>query len=854
MPTSRAAESPSRLPSFDLGEGVRHPAGDTQFQTRHVALALSLFPERRAFEGSVELRLAVIGEGLKSIALDAAELDVLAVEVDGRKAVFSNLDPRLTVALPAAVSPGSELQVRISYRATPRFGLFFLEPDKAYPDRPSQVWTQGQDDYARYWIPCLDAPNQKATSETRIEAPGDWEVISNGRLVDVARLAGGRRRFHWSQEIPHSPYLISVVAGQFASWHEERAGVRFSYHVPRGREEDGQRAFGRTPEMVAQFAALTGVAYPFAKYSQVCVADFIFSAMENTSATTFTDRTLHDRRGNLDQTSDALVSHELAHQWFGDLVTCKSWAHGWLNEGFATYFQLLWTEHHLGVDEFQQELLVAMETYLEEDDTRYRRAIVEDRYQSAAELFDRHLYEKGAWVLHQLRRELGDAPFFSSIKRYLEDNRTRAVETVDLVRAVERVTGRNLQPFFDQWIFRPGHPELEARLSWSDERITVRLRQTQDGEPFAFPLTIAFEQDGALSKSVVRVAAREERFDLPAKSAPQFVALDPELDLLASWSIDKPSSWWSAELRSPLLPAVARGRAARGLSRAQAVRAVESLRESLLDGKFWAEQAQAARALGELRGPEALSALGDAIHLPNPKARRAVAKALGQFREPRAAEILKPLCKHDASVLVEGEALKALARTRQPGTRETVLTALVRESDLAIIRKLALEGLGESGDELAIPAVRERTRYGEPMPSRVGAVGALGRLGRGKPEIVDLLIQLLEDPEFFVRIAACEALARLGDRSAREPLERLRRRDPSGRVQRAAREARARLAESGDGLAGMRQELDAARSDIAMLREEVAGLAGDRAALDPPPSLILPRKRGRKPKGRPSRR
>ncbi len=470
MPIPGGADGAGRFPRFDLGEGLPHPAASTQLQTRHVAVSLSLFPERRAFEGSVELRLAVIGAGLKSIVLDAAELEIVAVELDGRAARFSHLDPRLTVWLPAAATPGSELQLRIVYRGTPRFGLFFLEPDAAYPARPSQVWSQGQDDYTRYWIPCLDAPNQKATSETRIEVPGSWEVISNGRLVDVAQLAAGRRRFHWSQEVPHSPYLISVVAGQFASWHEERSGVRFSYHVPRGREEDGKRAFGRTPEMVARFASLTGVPYPYAKYAQVCVADFIFSAMENTSATTFTDRTLHDVRGNLDQTSDALVAHELAHQWFGDLVTCRAWSHGWLNEGFATYFQLLWTEHHLGMDEFQHELLGALETYLEEDGSRYRRAIVEDRYQSAAELFDRHLYEKGAWVLHQLRRELGDAAFFGSIKRYLEDNRERAVETVDLVRAIERTTGRNLEPFFAQWVFRPGHPELDGPAVVEDGR------------------------------------------------------------------------------------------------------------------------------------------------------------------------------------------------------------------------------------------------------------------------------------------------------------------------------------------------------------------------------------------------
>src|ERR1700722_1405494 len=173
MPSSGGAGSPSRLPRFDLGEGLPHPAADTRFQTRHVSLALRLLPERRSFEGSVELRLAVIGEGLKSIVLDAAELELVAVEVGGRPASFSHLDPRLTIRLPVSPPRGSELLIRITYRGTPRFGLFFLEPDAAYPDRPRQVWSQGQDDFTRYWIPCLDAPNQKATSETRVEVPGE---------------------------------------------------------------------------------------------------------------------------------------------------------------------------------------------------------------------------------------------------------------------------------------------------------------------------------------------------------------------------------------------------------------------------------------------------------------------------------------------------------------------------------------------------------------------------------------------------------------------------------------------------------------------------------------------------------
>ena len=546
------------------------------------------------------------------------------------------------------------------------------------------------------------------------------------------------------------------------------------------------------------------------------------------------------------------MAHELAHQWFGDLVTCRAWSHGWLNEGFATYFEHLWTEHHLGDDEFEEELASSLDTYLDEDGSRYRRAIVSDRYQSAAELFDRHLYQKGAWVLHQLRRALGEAAFFAALKRYLRAHRGGAVETIDLTRAVEAETGRNLDPFFEQWVFRPGHPELEARLVVASGKVTLRLKQTQTEAPFSFPLRVAIEQGGELQLHDLQISAREERFDFATAAAPAFLALDPELSLLASWSVDKPEELWIEELQSPLLSPGARGRAAKGAARAQVVAAIPALRERLLSATFWGEQARAAAALGELRGGAALAALIDATQLSHPKVRRAVVRALGQFREPRAAEARAPLAAGDASVFVEGEALKALARTRQPGTREAVIAALSRESDQATVRRLALEGLGESRDKLALPAVLQRTRPTEPMQARVAATLALGKLGEGDAQVFDALIQLLEDDDFYVRIAACEALGGLAKPEARGGLDRLRKRDPSGRVQRAAREALARL--SGKGSDGLRSEIEALRSEVERLRQEVAALPAGLSQAVSGPVKAQPAPKPKRPAARRSRR
>jgi aminopeptidase N len=815
-----------RLPNFDVqGEGA-HPAADTRVRLRHLRLELRLDLDTRSFTGCARLSLEATAPGVREVSLDAVELSIARVRVHGKAAAFRAEERKLVVQLPTQPVPGEPFDVEVDYSATPRFGLFFLGPDAAYPDRPRQVWSQGQDDYSRYWYPCLDAPNQKATSQLVVDVPAPLEVVSNGRLVGREELPGGWLRWHWQHATPHSPYLVSLVAGEFESWRETRDGVELSFHVPKGRLADGHRSFDRTADMVRFFADFTAEPYPYPKYSQICVADFIFGGMENTSATTLTDRTLHDARAHLDFSSEPLVAHELAHQWFGDLLTCRSWSHGWLNEGFATYFEHLWTEHSLGRDELDAELAATADGYFDEDGSRYRRPIVESRYHTPSDLFDRTLYNKGAWVLHMLRAALGDDGFRSSIRAYVAANKHGNVETVDLARALEKATGRNLDPFFDQWVFRAGHPEL--KISVERQGAGLKINVIQSGEPFRFDLELRAVGEGFDLNRLLPVSARESVFEIPLPAMARLAMLDPRGVLLFQGQVGKPLELWLAELREGPT-AVSRGRAAKALGNAVAVGAVPTLREALLRDPFWWVQAQAAGALGEIRGPAALAALGEGLAVKHPKARRAVVRALGQFRDPKAAELLAGPAGADASYYVEGEALKALARTRQPGTLAKVVAALPREGFNATVRALALDGLGEARDPEALPAILERLRYGEPVAARVAAVHALGKLAEGKRELIDRLIELLEDPDFYVRLAVCEALAEAKAGAGRAGLERLLKRDPSGRVQRHVLEALARL--RGDGetpsdSSGLRADLDALRGEMAGLRGEVAELRG----------------------------
>ncbi|MHB8417694.1 MAG: M1 family aminopeptidase [Myxococcales bacterium] len=808
-----------RLASFDVRNEGAHAAADTRLRTRHLRLELGLDLEAKRFEGRAILALEAVAPGVREAVFDAVELAVARVRVRGAEARFHLEERHLRVELPGEPLPGEPFDVAIDYSATPRFGLFFLGPDAAHPDRPRQVWSQGQDDYSRYWYPCLDAPNQKATSELVVDVPAALTVVSNGRLVGREELPGGRARWHFEHATPHSPYLVSLVAAELESWRESVDGVELSYHLPRGRSADGHRAFDRTGDMLRFFADFTGQPYPYPKYSQVCVADFIFGGMENTSATTLTDRTLHDERAHLDFSSEPLVAHELAHQWFGDLLTCRAWSHGWLNEGFATYFEHLWTEHDQGQDELDAELAATADGYFDEAESRYLRPLVEARYHSPSDLFDRHLYNKGAWVLHMLRAELGDEGFRAAIRGYVAAHRHGVVETVDLARAVERATGRNLDPFFEQWVFRPGHPELTVAMERRGEGL--HLSVSQSGEAFRFDLELRAVGPGFDRSLSLKVSGREQLFDVPLPAAPTLALLDPRGRLLFAGEIRKPLELWLAELREGPT-AVSRGRAARAVGRAVAVGAVPALREAMLRDPFWWVQAQAAGALGEIRGPQALEALGEGLAVPHPKARRAVVRALGQFRDPRAAELLRAPAAGDPSYFVEGEALKALARTRAPGSRAAAVAGLERESWQSTVRALALEGLGEARDAEALPAVLQRLRDGEPTPARVAATRALGKLGEGQREAADRLALLLEDPDFYVRLAACEAVVDARASAARPALERLLRRDPSGRVQRAAIEALARLG-AGEPTP-WRADLDALRAEVSGLRAEVAEL------------------------------
>ncbi|MEX2229422.1 MAG: M1 family aminopeptidase [Dehalococcoidia bacterium] len=814
---------------------------DRPFKVEHLRLQFEFDLRRRLVHGVATTRFHPRRDGLSEAVFDAIELDIESVTgEDGQSLAFSTRDRELRVQLGDERAVGEAITLVVRYSCRPRRGLYFNAPDPGYPDRPTQIWTQGQAVDSPYYFPCLDFPGEKFTSEVIATVPRGWTVVSNGRLQAVDEDARRRRAtFHWTQEIPHPAYLITLAAGLFDVVEDRAGGVRVQYYGRKGSAEDMQRAWGRTPEMVTFFADKIGVPYPWAKYATVSIADFIFGGMENTSATTMVDSYLHDERAHpdMDQECDSIAAHELAHQWFGDLLTCREWSHGWLNESFATYFDALFVEHLRGWDAFRYDVYTKAQHYLDEDRDAYRRPLVANVYRAPIDIFDSHLYERGSVVLDMLRANLGDDLWWRAIHHYVVRHRERDVLTHDFQRAIEEATGRNMDWFFAQWVWKGGHPDFKATYEWDAERrlATVSLTQTQKPDDltsiYRTPIEIGFMTEHGLERYEREVVDATHAFVFALAGEPLFVSIDPAGKVLRTLDF-APGERSLIEQLAGEPEVIGRIEAAKGLAKLATLRAIHALRGALLnDRELWFVRAEVASALGEAKSEAARDALIEAIAVEPSRVRRAVATALGHFTDETAATALAGLLRGtgDASYYVQAAAATALGKTRRPGTRRRRRPLLRRPSHNGVIMAGALSGLGQLRDAQALPLLLDGVRWGAPQNARRAATVALGELAPHldageRLRVREQLEELLEDRWYRVQIAAIESLKKLRDPDAIPALVRLEARALEGRLQRNARVAMARLREHSDRVEDVRTlstELETLRQDNQKLRDRL---------------------------------
>lgn len=755
-------------------------ARSRDYDLQNVKTHLWLDTEQREVRGEVTHSIEMLRDDVSQVKFDSVALQIEAVTLDGKETKFSTTENDLIVALEHPSKRGERHEIFIRYEGHPKKGLYFVLPDKNYPNRPKEVWTQGEAEDTRYYIPIYDYPNDRTTSEMLLTVPATWITISNGQLVNVKVEANGDKTWDWKQSEPLSTYLISAVAGEFVEKKETWRGIPVRFVVPRGDEDTIDSTFARTTQMLDLFSDKLGVKYPWAQYAQTSVNDFVEGGMENTSATTLTTQGLvnpklapEERRG-----SDDLDSHELSHQWFGDLVTCKDWANIWLNEGFATYFEHYWAEQHYGKEEAAYEFWRDQASWFHQQ-RLYPVPIVTRNFTDSIE-YAGNVYTKGGWVLKMLRTKLGDEEFFRCLHHYLEVNRNQNVVTGDLEKAIDESTATNVDHFFHQWIWRAGAPKYEVSYTYDDatHQVKLNVKQTQKVEGmvdlFDMPVDIEIATASGHQTYPIVVSKAEETFSFPADSAPQMVIFDKGDNVLKSVEFRRSAAELIYQLKNAeTVPDRADAAVALGEMRDNP-EAVAALGDAARHDRFWGVRVESLKALGKIGGAGAEKQVLAALTNEEPWVRKSAVQQLGNFPEdaslgPRLTEI----ASKDKAYGVRAAAFNAIGKIKAPDAYELLTAALQTDSPDDTIRHGALQGLGSLGNDRAVPALLEWSAAGKDFESRGAAIEAVAGLDLKNKEITRALISYLREPYTDVKFRALFALGRRGDPDAIAPLEEL---------------------------------------------------------------------------------
>jgi len=865
--------------SFELADDGVHYAPDRPADVKHVKLVFSLDFENETISGTAYTTFSALYDEVKTITFDAVELHIEGVTLDdAQKLQYSSDGKKLVVTLDRPYQYGEVFTVAVTYNAKPRTGLHFIKPAAEDPTRPVQAWTFGQPRYHSNWFPCHDSPNDRATTEIIVTVPAQFLTVSNGKLLSVTD-NGATKTHHWRQDVPHAAYLVSLVVGDFAviEDHLDKSGdyskdIPVTYYVRPDRKDDARLYLGQTPEMMRFFSEYTGVEYAYPKYDQT-VVELYTGAMEHTTATTHSFMLLMDKRAALDVDFVPVVAHELAHQWFGDLVTCRDWANGWLNEGFATYFEELWGEHDKGVDHFKNSMLGVKHGYLEEDE-HYRRPIVYHVYHDRGfELFDGHMYNKGAWVLHMLRHQLGEAAFRRAVKTYLERYREREVITSDLERTFEEVTGYSLAQFFQQWVYQGGYPAFEVNYSWDNEHsmAKVKVKQTQHVDEltpcFVTPVDLAFtiptsdeaaKDENTTETRTVRMRVMvgedgymgqvEQSFYVPLEREPIMIRFDPDGWLLKTLKFERSARMLRYQLAHDP-DVLGRIEAAEALGEQEDEESLKALASSLFNDAFWGVRVAAAEALGTIGSEKAqdvlLQGLQEMDATQFSRVRAAIASTLGRFQAPaqldlaqRSAQALSALLEQgDVSYRVESAAAEALGKTRVEGSVDQLVKVLERPSWMSFVERGAFRGLGATGEDRVVDIIAGYLTAAHRYPTmRWAAVRGMTVLGRdrhlysedARQRAVTALCAAVEHDSWEpVRATSAWALALFGEKRAIGVLERAAKDELEDGVQRQMRLAAHELRtgdKTDDQLKQLRKDLDQVREENRKLKEQLGAL------------------------------
>ncbi|MGY5852980.1 MAG: M1 family aminopeptidase [Candidatus Thorarchaeota archaeon] len=821
-------------------------APSRQYSIEHLTFEWKMNLEEEHVDAIAILRIKSIVPEISTIYVHAAEMKMSSVKAGDDEVSFAMQpdEESMAVYLKTPLKENDIVELTFTYQIDkPRGGLFFTNPSPEFPSIETSAWTQLQDDYARYIVPVYDNPSHKFPLESIITVPDGFYVMSNGELKERRKNDDGSETFHWVQKLPIPSYLMTVWVSEAVEYKEDLDGLEVSYYAHKKWDKDTiYRSYGKTPEMIKFYESKFGVKYPWVKYAQVTAANFIFGGMENVSATTQTDATFHDDKAHLDFDSDGLVSHELVHQWFGDLVTCRTWSHGWLNEGAATQFQNEWKRHDKGDDEYFYEQYQKQMAYFDEDKNKYRRPVVQNEWERGGDVFDRTLYPGGAWRYYMLMQLVGEEKYWKIIAEYLKRHSFESVYTHNLESIFTEMTGEDFGWFFEQWLYRAGYPECKIKVTYDEKlgQALVKIEQTQkydDGmtpEVFRFPLKISFVQkDGSTKSFTMQVDERIHSFYFPVKESPKMVMIDPEYAVLMDWRIDKPEPMWIEQLTNGH-NVIMRIKAAQALAKKATPKALTSLGLALTEENFWGVQVEIAKVLGSVKNESALDELIKGLDVKNTRSRTAVARALGEFyKSDRAFEALKKLLKDKESYFVVSAAAASVGKIQHEGSFDVLKEGVkdVQPSWHHIVEQGYLQGIAATEKEEAIGILLSYSTLGNADELRRTVPTLLAKLGKrykkDRPDIKPELEKLIKDGSFRVQVMALLAAKAYEDPSMIPTLSKIAESEVEGRIVRYSREAIRTLSKKREP-----KEIDSLKKSVEELEKENRDLKDRMAKLE----------------------
>ena len=706
--------------SFELP--VYNPSATRLVDLMHTKLDLHFDWEKERVIGQAAITLRPYFYPINTVTLDAKGFEFKKISLSGSDAPLSYTydGEKVNIRLGKEFSRGEDLVIAIDYIATPRGhggsaainsdrGLFFINPRGEEPDKPRQIWTQGETESNSRWFPTIDKPNERATQEISLTVEQKFKTLSNGLLVKSTNHPDGTRTDDWKMDQPHAPYLAMIAVGDFAVVKEDWNGMPVEYYVEPAFEADAKAIFPHTREMLSFFSDKLGVKYPWSKYSQIVVRDYVSGAMENTTAVIFGEfmQAKEQELIDVDQ-NEKTVAHEMFHHWFGDLVTCESWANLTMNEGFANYSEYLWLEHKYGRDEADFHLINERNGYIGSTQGGGAHPLIHFGYDDREDMFDAHSYNKGGLVLHMLRNMVGDDAFFTALNRYLTKNAFTDVEAHELRLAFEDVTGQDLNWFFNQWYFSAGHPILDIRYDYKADgkqlELTVEQKQDPDTAPAIFRLPVAVDiylgKAPAIRKQI-EVNQRTQTFTFDVAEKPVLVIFDADRTLLCQKNEEKTIEEYTHQYyRSGQLQD--RYEALENLQFADVPEKTMSVFKAALNDPFWALRAIAIETLPEGPDTEVLDKLAIlAVQDAKSQVRAAAISRLGESGDAKYAAAAKRIIEQDRAYPVIGAALQTLNTLDSAGA--VLYAQKLESSDNASILEAVGAIYAATGDASKLP-------------------------------------------------------------------------------------------------------------------------------------------------------